>query len=90
MPLCREEETEELARGRDICLERCSAVSHQPSADFCMMEKKKKMMKNHYIFSSQPRADQMPGPPREVQVTCELFLERMEIRKIPAEISAPP
>ena len=42
MPLCREEEAEELAWGRDICLERCPAVSHQPSAAFCMMKKKKK------------------------------------------------
>ena len=24
--------------------------------------------KNHYIFSSQLRADQMPGPPREGQL----------------------
>ena len=38
----------------------------------CM--KKKKM--NYYIFSSQLKADQMPGPPREVQVTRELFLDR--------------
>ena len=29
----------------------------------------KKKKKNHYIFSSQLRADQMPGPPREVHVT---------------------
>ena len=28
---------------------------------FCMLMKKEK--KNHYIFSSQVRADQMPGPP---------------------------
>ena len=31
------------------------------------------MMMNHYIFSSQPRADQMPGPPREGQLMCILF-----------------
>lgn len=36
-----------------------------------LLEKKKK---NHYIFSSQPRADQMPGPPREGQLMCTLFL----------------
>ena len=33
-----------------------------------------KKKKNHYIFSSQPRADQMPGPPREGQLMCTLFL----------------
>ena len=32
------------------------------------------MKKNHCIFSSQPRADQMPGPPREGQLMCTLFL----------------
>ena len=32
--------------------------------------------KNHYILSSQLGADQMPGRPRKVQVTCELFLDR--------------
>ena len=29
---------------------------------------------NHYISSSQLRADQMPGPPREVQLTNDFFL----------------
>ena len=29
---------------------------------------------NHYIFSSQLRADQMPGPPREGQLMCTPFL----------------
>ena len=29
--------------------------------------------KNHYIFSSHLRADQMPGPPREGQLMCTLF-----------------
>ena len=33
-----------------------------------------KKKKNHYIFSSQLRADQMPGPPREAQLMCTLFL----------------
>ena len=31
--------------------------------------------KNHYIFSSQLRADQMPGPPREVQLTNDFCLD---------------
>ena len=31
--------------------------------------------KDHYIFFSQLGADQMPGPLREVQLTCELFLD---------------
>ena len=30
--------------------------------------------KNHYIFSSQLRADQTSGPPREGQLMCTLFL----------------
>ena len=32
--------------------------------------------KHHYMFSScsQFRANQMPGPPREVQLMCRLFL----------------
>ena len=30
------------------------------------------MKKNHDIFSSQLRADQMPGPPQEDQLTYEL------------------
>ena len=30
--------------------------------------------KNPYIFSSQLGADQMPGPPREGQLMCTLFL----------------
>ena len=32
------------------------------------------LKKNHYIFSSQLRADQMPGPPRDGQLMCTLFL----------------
>ena len=36
--------------------------------------KKKKNNKKHYIFPSQLRADQMPGPPREGQLMCTLFL----------------
>ena len=31
--------------------------------------------KNHYIFSSRLRADQMPGPPQEVQLTNDFFLD---------------
>ena len=31
--------------------------------------------KNHYICSSQLRADQMPGPPREVQLTNDFCLD---------------
>ena len=31
--------------------------------------------KNHYIFSSQLRADQMPGPPREIQLTNDFCLD---------------
>ena len=34
----------------------------------------KEKEKNHCIFSSQLRADQMPGPPREGQLMCTLFL----------------
>ena len=30
--------------------------------------------KNHYIFFTQLRADQMPGPSREGQLMCTLFL----------------
>ena len=30
--------------------------------------------KNHYIFSSQLRADQMPGPPRGDQLMWTPFL----------------
>ena len=33
-----------------------------------------KNKKNHYIFSSQLRADQMPGPQRDGQLMCTLFL----------------
>ena len=33
--------------------------------------------KNHNIFSSQLRADQMPGPPREGQLMCTLFLSEV-------------
>ena len=36
------------------------------------MARRKK--KNCYIFSSQLGADQMPGPPREGQLMCTLFL----------------
>ena len=32
------------------------------------------MKQNHYTFSSQLRADQMPGPPQEGQLMCTLFL----------------
>ena len=35
---------------------------------------KKKEKRNHYIFSSHLRADSMPGPPREGQLMCTLFL----------------
>ena len=35
------------------------------------LQKKKK---NHYIFSSLLRADQMPGPPREGQLMWTFFL----------------
>ena len=34
---------------------------------------KKKKKENQYIFSSQLRADQMPGPSREGQLMCTLF-----------------
>ena len=34
----------------------------------------KKNKENHDIFSSKLRVDQMPGPPRERQPTCTLFL----------------
>ena len=37
-----------------------------------MLQKKKK--KNHYLFSSQLRADQMRGPPREGQLMWTPFL----------------
>ena len=40
-----------------------------------------KKEKNHYIFSSQSRADQMPGPPREGQLTCTLFLSTRQQTK---------
>ena len=33
-----------------------------------------KKKKNHHIFSSQLRVDQMPGPPWEGQLMCVLFL----------------
>ena len=36
----------------------------------CSLQKKKK----NCIFSSQPRANQMPGPPWEGQLMCTLFL----------------
>ena len=36
-----------------------------------MRRRKKKI--NRHIFSSQLRADQMPGPPQEGQLTCELI-----------------
>ena len=36
-----------------------------------VIQKKKK--ENHYIFSSQLRADQMPGPPREGQLMWTPF-----------------
>ena len=29
---------------------------------------------NHYIFISQLRTDQMPGPPREGRLMCTLLL----------------
>ena len=38
----------------------------------CSRHEKKE--KNHYIFSSQLRPDQMPGLPREGQLMCTLFL----------------
>ena len=44
-----------------------------PMMSSCHMKKKKKK-KNHYIFSSHLRAGQMPGPPREGQLMCTLFL----------------
>ena len=34
-----------------------------------------KKKKNHDIFPSQLRADQMPGPPREVQLTHDFLLD---------------
>ena len=36
-------------------------------AKYASLSSQKK--KNNYIFSSHLRADQMPGPPREVQLT---------------------
>ena len=36
--------------------------------------------KNHYIFSSQLRADQMPGPPRVGQLMCTLFLSMRQVK----------
>ena len=36
-----------------------------------------KEKKNHYICSSQPRADQMPGPPWEGQLMCTHVLARI-------------
>ena len=44
-----------------------------------MKEKKKK--KKHYRFSSQPRADQMHGPPQEGQLMCTLFLSMRHYSK---------
>ena len=40
-----------------------------------MLRKKKKKKERNYIFSSQLRADQMPGPPWEVQLTNDFFLD---------------
>ena len=37
-------------------------------------ESAQKKKKNHYIFSSQLRADQMPGPPRKGQLMWTFFL----------------
>ena len=45
---------------------------HQDRGFLRSLQKKKK---NYYIFSSQLRADQMPGPPREVQLTNDFFLD---------------
>ena len=36
---------------------------------------------NHHIFSSQLRAGQMPGPPREGQLMCTLFLSMRQGRE---------
>ena len=44
------------------------------SLEWCAGSCKEKKKKN-YIFSSQLRADQMPGPPREVQLTNDFFLD---------------
>ena len=33
--------------------------------------------KSSYIFSSQLRADQIPGPPQEDQLMCTLFWARV-------------
>ena len=52
---------------------------------------------NHYFFSSQVRADQMPGPPREGQLPSEVFLCQLavtwitcqELHRVGREFDAP-
>ena len=60
---CTSSERSCYVRFRTFVLTCCTSITPLMS-----MHKAKK--KNHYIFSSQFRADQMPGPPREGQLIC--------------------
>ena len=42
--------------------------------------KQKKKKEDHYIFSRQFRADQMPGPPQEGQLMCTLFVSMLNYK----------
>ena len=53
-----------------ICMSIDQGGTVQEAATLAQLLKKK----NHYIFSSHLRADQMPGPPWEGQLICTLFL----------------
>jgi hypothetical protein len=52
-------------------------IASMHTADAAAVQRRHGMQeirKNHYIFLSQLRADQMPGPPREGQLMYTLFL----------------
>ena len=53
-----------------LCAFTCNAYTSPCMMVLASLLKKKNTKKNRYIFSSQLRADQMPGPPREGQLLC--------------------
>ena len=67
--------------GEEYFLLLCMAGRKQRTRSALEHLERQKKKKNHNIFSSQLRADQMPGPPREGQLMCTLFLSMCQYSK---------
>ena len=67
---------EELASPVEGHIMLCTVTISSLRSSYTVLQKK-----NHYIFSSQLRADQMPGPPREGQLMCTLFSKHASINR---------